>query len=331
MKGQGLFVLLAETESLAKVDFSPHILGVRDAPDSSFTEFVRGKKLVEKAQDVSGQVKVEPYIVIGSGGNHGVVRGVVQHGAHSHVELVHVGAGQHHVVNEPHPEIVGYVKKPCHIDPYGRELVRETGVEAPRIAEFPGNGSAFELRAVLVVECRRNLRFGDVSAFEKVRGKADEFRELDASGGAYLRGIGVRFGAELEIALDAKIQHFPAVEDIPVIVCELGRNPEKGRRVHGRLQIYLEPLQAGIPEGDVAVHLVPGSLRGGDVDAGEHAHIGETGVGGVDVLFIVKLPWPKDIQRLNDPRAYPEPLRLGNGEVPYGEFPVLFCRSRAVS
>ena len=129
--------------------------------------------------------------MIRSGGNHGVVRGVVQHGTYSHVELVHVGAGKHHVVNETHTEIVGYVEEPCHIDPYGRELVRETGVEAPCIAEFPGNGRAFELRAVLVVERCRNLRFGDVSALEKVCGKADEFRELDASGGAYLRGIGV--------------------------------------------------------------------------------------------------------------------------------------------
>ena len=56
MKGQGLFVLLAETESLAKVDLPPYILCVRNAPDSSFTVFVGGKKLVEKTKDVSGQV-----------------------------------------------------------------------------------------------------------------------------------------------------------------------------------------------------------------------------------------------------------------------------------
>ena len=73
-------------------------MGIWYGPDGPFVKFVLGKDVVEKAQGVSGKVKVESGVMEGPCGHHGVVCGIIQHGAYTHVELVHVGAGEDYVI-----------------------------------------------------------------------------------------------------------------------------------------------------------------------------------------------------------------------------------------
>ena len=98
MERNGVFVLFAEAEGLAKLYLSPYILGVRHVPDSSLIKFVQGKNGVEQAQEITGEVKVEPDIMVWRCRHHGVVCGVVEHSADAHIEFIHIGAGEDYVV-----------------------------------------------------------------------------------------------------------------------------------------------------------------------------------------------------------------------------------------
>ena len=81
-----------------------------------------------------------------------------------------------------------------------------------------------------------------------------------------------------------------------------------------------------IVEGDVAVYLV---FRNGfqiDVYTRQHAHAGKTGVVGGYIVLVIQLAGPQDIQVLQHGRANLELLWVGNANLPYGEFLMLFGR-----
>ena len=182
--------------------------------------------------------------MIGAGGNGRCVGGVVQHAADAHVEAVGVQHHQVDVASHGLCELLADIVDVVDVGPDGGELVEQTLAEASAIGKGRRNHRAAVLRPVLVIVRQGNLRAGDVGALEDAVGQADELGEADAGGHAHLRRGSVIPGLELEVALEAEVQQLAAVEQVLVIVIQLRGQADEPRRVHGRLQVGLESLQA---------------------------------------------------------------------------------------
>ena len=191
------------------------------------------------------------------GGNGRSIGGIVAQGTHAHVEVVkvrheHEGIG----FQQFEHEILVHVVQARDVGPKRGNLVIQLAAQASVEGVGRSDDGSTEFRAVLVAERHGNVRFGDVGAGENAVGDAQDLRETEGGRDVQVCRIGAGLGLELEIALDAQVELFAAVEDIAVVIGELGRNTHEAGRIDRSLQIGLEALQAGIAQKDAAIDLV---------------------------------------------------------------------------
>ncbi len=96
-----------------------------------------------------------------------------------------------------------------------------------------------------------------------------------------------RPGHHLPVAGEAKVQPFPAVEEVLVVETQLRREAQQAGRVRGRLHIRLEAQHVGAAEADVAVH--DGAVGRTHLDAHvvEQLERRQAGVGRIDHPLVV--------------------------------------------
>ena len=263
--------------------------------------------------------------MIGPLRNGGRVRRIIQHAAHSHVEVIRIGIEQEQVRDQALEETIRNVEQPDDVGLEGIDLVEEIAAQVTGIAEGCGNHRPFVFRTVLIAHTQGDVRMGQVGAPEEIVRKTDEPRNADRRCCAELGGPDVLLGLELEIAFESQVEELSPMKDILMEVVELRRDPEKSRGVHRGLQIRLEPLDTAALQGDVAVHDIveDGSHR--HVYAVEYAQIGKAGVGRIHDPGAVAHAGTEEIQAFQDAGTDFDVGRRGKGDIADGELPMRLC------
>ena len=175
-----------------------------------------------------------------------------------------------------------------HVDLQGVELIEEMVVETPRVAVGGGYDVAGVLRAVLIIVGCLKLRTRDMGAVEEAARQAQETGKTEARRHSEFGASHVIAGTELEVAEETQIEAFAAVEDILVVVVDLGRDADKARGVGRSLEVGLEALDPGRSQTDVAVDRVAGDLGQFDSYAAEELEVAVAVVGVIDLFLIVE-------------------------------------------
>ena len=164
----------------------------------------------------------------------------------------------------------------------------------------------------------------EVRAPEQGVRQADELRNAEGTGNTEFRGADLVLGLELEVAFQAQVEQFTAMEEVLVEVIELWGDAEQAGGIDRGLQVRLESLDTAVQEVDVAVHDVVRHWIHRDVHAVEDGQVRQSGVGGIDRPFAVGHPGAEDVQLLQDVGPDGNFLRVGKGHVADGELPVRF-------
>ncbi len=326
-----VLVPASEADGLSELQFALDVLGIRRVPDGVLTVFIHGEQGVEQAQDIAGKIEAQAPVPVGPFGNGRCVGRVVEHAAHAHVEVVHVGVQQEQVLQQAFEEILRDVEKAYDVGLEGCELIEEIPADVAGIAEGGRDHRPLVFGTVLVAETDGDVGMGQVRSAEQAVRQAHQLGNPEGAGDAEFRGTDRFLRIELEIPLQAQVEHFPTVEQVLMEVIELRGDTEQACGVDRCLEVGLESLDVSVLEDDVTVDDVVRNGIHGHVHAVEHAQVRKPGIGGVHRAFAVGHSGTEVVQVFQDGSPDGNVGRAGKGYVPDAELAVRLCLVRGTA